>query len=151
MKRHVLLLAGMLLVLGHAPRAMADDPPAAPEAPLAPPPLDVTMRVIDNPDAVAPEAITRRIALPPAPPRPETQERGRARERAEAPAGETERNEIAQEARERQREFGQEAAERAREMAEQAAEQREEFGRSRAEEMRPERPDPPEPPRPPRP
>ncbi|NHA15510.1 hypothetical protein [Thioalkalivibrio sp. XN279] len=151
MKRDFLLLAGVLLALGHAPGAMADERPAAAEAPAAPPPLDVTMRVIDNPDAVAPEAITRRIALPPVPPRTETQERGSERERAQAPTGEAERNEIAQEARERQHEVGQDAADRAREMAEQAAEQREEFGRSRAEEIRPERPEPPEPPRPPRP
>jgi len=128
--RNSILLAGLLLGLAHAPAALAEDPPVPAEAPSPP---EVTMRIIENPDAVAPESITRRIALPPAPPAPPragAQEQGSERQRHE---------------------LSEEAAERGRDMADQAAERREEFGRSRAEEMRPERPEPPEPPKPPRP
>jgi hypothetical protein len=135
--RHNIMLAGLLLGLAHAPAALADDPPPPAEAP---PPPEVTMRIIENPDAVASESITRRLQLPPAPPatqRDETRGRPSEQERAQAPESEARHSEAAQE-----------AAERGREMTEQAAERREEFGRSRAEEMRPERPEPPTPPRP---
>ena len=106
--------------------------------------LDVTMRIIEDPDAVSPEAITRRISLPA--PRGED---GRDVSPQDTPA---DGPEVSETAREGGREFGKEVAEQAREMAEQAKEQREEFGRSRAEELRPdppERPDP-DPPVPPR-
>jgi hypothetical protein len=118
-------MTGLLLVFNPLSAALAD-PPAA-EAPRPPAPPELTMRIIENPDAVSPEAITRRIELPPLP--------------AQAPAA----------ARDRGPEPGEAAADKARELAERAAEQREEFGRSRAEEMRPEPPQPPTPPRPPRP
>ncbi len=115
---------------------------ARPRAPLA-----VTMRIIEDPEAIDAGAVTRRISLPPAAeargPRDsagpaETRERGNAAGRSE-------------QAMERGREFGAEVSERAREMREQASENREDFGRARAEEMRPELPERPEPPRPPRP
>lgn len=144
------LLTTLVLALGPVSLAVAAGP-EAPAAPPAPAPLDVTMRVIEKPDEVAPEAVMRRIGLPPAPDAQagaEEQVRERTRERAEAPEDAGTGKEIATQARERNREFGQEAAERAREMSENAAEQREEFGRSKAEQNRPERPEPPRPPRP---
>jgi len=110
-------------------------------------PLAITMRIIEDPEAIDASAVTRRISLPPAAeargPRdsaggPEVRERGNAPGRGE-------------QATERGREFGAEVSERAREMREQASENREDFGRSRAEEMRPELPERPEPPQPPRP
>lgn len=144
------LLTTLVLALGPVSLAVAAGP-ETPPAPPAPAPLDVTMRVIEKPDEVAPEAVMRRIGLPPAPDaqvREEERVRERTRERAEAPEDAGVGKEVATEARERNREFGEEAAERAREMNEHAAEQREQFGRSKAEENRPERPEPPRPPRP---
>ena len=107
--------------------------------------LDVTMRVIEDPDAVSPEAITRRISLP--------EPRGEDG-RAVSPQGmPTDGPDVSETAREGGREFGEEIAEQARELAEQASEQREEFGRSRADELQPDPPEPPDtdPPVPPRP
>lgn len=144
------LLTTLVLALGPVSLAAAAGP-EAPAAPPAPAPLDVTMRVIEKPDEAAPEAVMRRIGLPPAPAaqvREEERVRERTREQTEAPEHAGVGKEVATEARERNREFGQEAAERAREMSEHAAEQREQFGRSKAEENRPERPEPPRPPRP---
>lgn len=110
-------------------------------------PLAVTMRIIEDPEAVDAKAVTRRISLPPAAEAPGPGERAddaAAREHGNAPGK-------SEQAMERGREFGEAVSERAREMREKASENREEFGRSRAEEMRPERPERPEPPRPPRP
>lgn len=136
-----LYLPGLLLALGPVSIAAADPAPAAPPPT---PPLDVTMRVIENPEAMTPEAVMRRIEFPapPAPPGPAGADEPPQPEQA------AEGRRIAEEARERNRDFGQEAAEQAREMADQAADLREEFGRSKAEEMRPDPPEPPVPPRP---
>jgi hypothetical protein len=96
--------------------------------------LDVTMRIIADPEALRPDAVTRFITLPAPPERP-------------APAADPQPalglgdgQQVSEEARAKGREFGQEVAERAREMAEQASEKREDFGRSRAKEKRPEPP-----------
>jgi len=107
--------------------------------------LDVTMRIIEDPDALGAEGITRRIALPFF-----ADENG---DPVLAPGGPVNGLEISEAARGFGREFGEEVSDRARDLGEQASEQREEFGRSRAEELRPELPGPPEidPPAPPRP
>ena len=145
MMHRSLALMLALAILGWADVALAEDE-SRQESSRADD-LDVTMRVIEDPDAVSPEAITRRISLP-APRR----EDGRAVSPSsqDTPAEGPETSEMA---REEGRKFGAEIAEQAREMAEQAKEQREEFDRSRAEEMRPDPPgrpdtDPPVPPRP---
>lgn len=101
-------------------------------------PLAVTMRIIEDPEAIGADAVTRRISLPPA-------AEVRGLRDGVGPSG------MSEQATERGREFGEEVAERAREMREKASENRENFGRSRAEQMRPELPERPEPPRPPRP
>lgn len=102
--------------------------------------LGVTMRIIENPEALGSDAVTRRIVLPtPA----------AATNRGEAPVAAPGGRETSEQAREEGREFGIGASERGREMSEQARERREEFGRSRAEEARPETPKPPPRPRPP--
>lgn len=124
-------LAAILLLLCCGSAALADEtrdaaPPASERGEL-----EITMRIIEDPEAISADAVMRRIALPPA---------VAARDGAK---GTPER---ATERKENGREFGQEVSERARELAEQAKEQREEFGRSRAEEMRPEPPEPPGPP-----
>lgn len=126
--------------LGWAGAAMAEDPVPQPAAGTKG--LEITMRIIEDPDAVAAEAITRRLELPT--PSGETGERGAA-----PPGGPDEGKGLGKEAQQHGREFGAEVSERARDHSEQAAEQREDFGRSRAEKMRPEKPeiDPP-PPRP---
>ena len=138
------MLVTTLLALAWSSAALASDAAAgkgaAPERSRGD--LEVTMRIIEDPDAMDAAAITRRITLP-APVAP-VQEADRSPRESAANGPET-----SQEARERGREFGQETAERARQMAEQASEQREEFGRSRAEEMRPDPPQPPKPPQPP--
>lgn len=143
MMHRSLALMLALAVLGWAGAALAEDEPR--QGASSADDLDVTMRVIEDPDAVSPEAITRRISLPA--PRDED---SRAVSPQDTPADGPEASEMA---REGGREFGEEIAEQAREMAEQAKEQREEFDRSRAEEMRPDPPerpdtDPPVPPRP---
>jgi hypothetical protein len=148
MKARNLVLTGLVLALGPAALAVAADPPDPPPPPA---PLDVTMRVIQDPEAMGPDAVTRRIAMPPPPATvvgEEARVQERVREQSKAPADAGEGNEVAIQARERNREFGEEAAERARDMADDAAERREQLGRSRAEEMRPEPPEPPRPPRP---
>lgn len=151
MNTRLLPLACCLLAIGPvatAPwaAALAADPPPRPDpvAP-APAPADITMRIIENPDAMAPEAITRRLELPVAPARKAP---GDVQDQKAGPERGKDARQQAREASESAREFGAEAAERAREMRDQAAEQREDFGRSRAEEMKPERPEPPRPPRP---
>jgi pyruvate/2-oxoglutarate dehydrogenase complex dihydrolipoamide acyltransferase (E2) component len=118
----------LLAVLCTAMPASAADPEAADE-------LDVTMRLIGDPEALRPESITRRLSLPTPQPAPAAAQESSA---AAPPAAQGLATSEA--ARELGREHGQEVAERAREMAEQAREQREDFGRSRAEEMRPEPP-----------
>jgi hypothetical protein len=123
-------LSAALLALSLGSAALADETGAAPRPATERGELEVTMRIIEDPEAIAADAVMRRISLPPA----------AARGGAEA------RPERATEGSESGREFGQEVSQRARELAEQAKEQREEFGRSRAEEMRPEPPEPPGPP-----
>lgn len=101
--------------------------------------LGVTMRIIENPEALGPEAVTRVITLPP--PLPPVENDGGATPPVNGV-------EVAEHARESGREFGAEVAERARDMSESASERREDFGRSRAEEARPEMPARPRPPGP---
>lgn len=124
--------------LGWTGAAMADDP--APQPAAGPKGLEITMRIIEDPDAMAAEAITRRLELPT--PNGETGERGATR-----PAGPVEGKGIDKATQQQGKEFGAEVSERARDQAEQAGEQREDFGRSRAKEMRPDKPeiDPPPP------
>jgi hypothetical protein len=102
--------------------------------------LGVTMRIIENPEALGSDAVTRRIVLP-AP--------AAASNEGEAPDAALRGSETSERAREEGREFGVDASERGREISEQARERREDFGRSRAEEARPETPQPPPRPRPP--
>ena len=145
MRARNLILTGAVLALGPVSVAVAADPPPPPVPP------DVTMRVIKDPAAMAPEAITRRIEMPPPPGESVGQEarvEEKVREQSKAPEDAGEGEEDTYRAQERNREFGEEAAERAREMSDQAAERREQLGRSRAEGMRPEKPEPPRPPRP---
>jgi hypothetical protein len=142
MTHRQLVLTAALCTLGWTGAALAAD--EAPKGKQADG-LDVTMRIIEDPDALGAEGITRRIALPfPA------DENGN---RVLPPGGPVNGLEVSEEAREFGREFGEEVSDRARDLGEQASEQREEFGRSRAEELRPELPEPPEidPPVPPRP
>jgi len=104
------------------------------------PELSLTMRIIEDPDALGADAVTRRLSLPP----PGLREGGMR------PANdENDTTKGAPPGREEGRPLREQASERAREMAEQARERRENFGRSRAEDLRPERPEPPEPRRPP--
>jgi len=125
--------------------AWADDaPPASAERRAG---SDVTMRIIENPDALDAAMITRRIELP----LPQAATDGRGRPADGPEGGPVEGMTPADDARQQGREFGAEVADRARQLAEQASEQRDEFGRSRAEEMRPEPPEKPEPPQPPAP
>lgn len=98
--------------------------------------LEITMRIIEDPDAIAAEAITRRLELP-APPQ---------RNDAAPPTGPADDPGNKDAAKEKGKEFGAEMSERARDLAQQASEQREDFGRSKAEEMRPDPPGPPAPP-----
>ena len=74
--------------------------------------LDVTMRIITDPDAKLPDEIVRRITLPPPRPAPP----GEGRSDAERTTG----PDRAEEAREQGREFGQDVATGARERAEAA-------------------------------
>jgi hypothetical protein len=99
--------------------------------------LEITMRIIEDPAAVRPEGISRRIMLPMAP-------AGEENADATPPAEQANGAAIDASAREHGREFGSEVSDQARELAEQASELRDEFGRSRAEEMRPEPPERPE-------
>lgn len=145
MRARKLILTGIVLALGPVSMAVAADPPPAPVPP------DVTMRIIKDPAAMAPEAITRRIEMPPPPGESAGQEvrvQEQVREQGKAPEEAGEGEEHSYQVRERNREFGEEAAERAREMSDEAAERREQLGRSRAEGMRPEKPETPRPPRP---
>lgn len=133
-----------LLAFAFAGSAQAADGPPRSERHAGP---EVTMRIIEDPDALGADTVIRRIELPALhadhaePRRPDGYP-------AEAAADGLE---ISEAARERGREFGAEVSDRARDLREQASEQREEFGRARAEEARPERPEPPEvdPPTPP--
>lgn len=134
MRYQSIVLATVLCSLGGLQLAAADEP-AARRAPDAGD-LEITMRIIEDPDAIAAEAITRRLELP-APPG--------ARDTG-PPAGPAEGTGNGDAAKQHGKEFGAEVSERARELAEQAREQREEFGRSKAEEMRPDPPRPPAPP-----
>ena len=105
--------------------------------------LGLTMRIIDDPEALGGEAVTRRISLPPVLPVTDDED-----DELTKPMHAGER--VSEQARERTREFGadvaERASERASEMSEHARERREDFGRSRADEARPERPRPPRPP-----
>lgn len=131
------VLAWTLMVFGTA---------TAQEAEQTTDDLNVTMQIIEDPAAVLPEAVTRRIELP-------SGASGHARDAAQ-PGLDTADDarqhreqgwDNATEAREQNREWG-------LEMAEQAAAERENFGRSKAESMRPETPEPQiNPPAPPRP
>jgi hypothetical protein len=132
-QQHLALVA-TLLAVGATGVALADDTPSRKDQGAAG--LEVTMRIIEDPAAISPDAITRRLTLPVA-------------GGDETPPGEGQA--VSETAREAGRESGEDVAERARELAERASEQREEFGRSRAEELRPEPPGRPEPPVPPRP
>ena len=130
-----------LFLFGSPATAADDDPPRDAAAARADrPELSLTMRIIEDPDALGAEAVTRRLSLPP----PRLREVGGrpADDQNEDAGGESP-------GRGNGRPLREQAAERAREMTEQARERREDFGRSRAEEVRPERPDPPNPPRPP--
>jgi hypothetical protein len=131
-------LALALCSVGWTGAAVADEP-SAPQA-GGPEGLEITMRIIENPDAIAAEAITRRLQLPV--PNGENE--------APPPVGPADGAEASEAAQEHGKEFGAEVSERARDLADQAADQREDFGRSIAEEMRPDVPeiDPPTPPRP---
>jgi hypothetical protein len=135
-------LAATLCALGWSGAGVADTDPAPQGARAAS--LEVTMRIIEDPDAVSTEAITRRLELPS--PRGE-------RDGATPPGGPADGEAISEAARELGREFGEQASDQARDLAEQASGMREEFGRTRAEEARPELPERPEiePPVPPRP
>lgn len=140
----IILLAAALGSLAWTAGAVAEDRPAPREA--SGNGLEITMRIIEDPAALRPEGISRRIMLPLAP---------AGEEHAEATPPAEQANGVATDAsvREHGREFGAEASEQARELAEQASELRDEFGRARAEEMRPEPPkrpeiERPEPPRP---
>ncbi|NGX16967.1 hypothetical protein [Wenzhouxiangella sp. XN24] len=123
------------------PRDPPPDPPreTAAERPDRPE-LSLTMRIIEDPDALGAGAVTRRLSLPP--PRLREVDSRPPDGRSDQAGGEAP-------GRGSGRPLREQAAERARDMAEQARERREDFGRSRAEELRPERPDPPNRPRPP--
>lgn len=85
--------------------------------------LDVTMRVLTDPDARLPDEIVRRIPLPAAP---------SPGQRGEPDANADQGQQTAQEASE----AGREIAEQAREQAQEAAEQHRDAGRAIAEEAR---------------
>lgn len=127
-------LAIILCSLGGWHVAVADD--QAPHRTEGAEGLEITMRIIEDPDAIATEAITRRLELP-APP----EGNGTA-----PPVGPAEGAGNSDAAKQKGKEFGAEVAERGRDLAQQASEQREDFGRSKAEAMRPDRPQPPAPP-----
>jgi hypothetical protein len=102
----ILLVASFVSAGGLAmSNAFAEEPAKADEE------LDVTMRVIADPDAKVPEEIVRRIPLPSAQPAARGQP-------AKPAAPGQEKKEAASEARERGRELGQDTATRARERAE---------------------------------
>jgi hypothetical protein len=102
MNRWVVLLVATCL---SASAAFAEEPAAADDE------LDVTMRVIADPNARVPDEIVSRIPLPSARPAP------RGQPDKATPPGQ-EQKEAASEARERGRELGQDTATRARERAE---------------------------------
>jgi hypothetical protein len=137
MMKILLALTAALCTLGWAGVSYAEDkaPPPASD------PSQVTMRIIDDPDAMSAESITRRIPLPLP-----------AEAEDDMPGAAADGRETADTARERGQDQGRAAADRAREVAEEASERREDFGRGRADEVRrdPPRPqiDPPAPPRP---
>jgi hypothetical protein len=135
MMKVLLALTAAFCAFGCAGVALAQD--EAP--PVSPDPSQVTMRIIEDPEAMSAEVITRRIVLP-LPPAAED----------DAPGGAAEGRGTADAARTQGRDQGQEAAERGREVADEARERREDFGRARADEVRrdPPRPEPPSPPRP---
>jgi hypothetical protein len=87
----------------------AADQPASPEQSGE---LDVTMRIITDPDAKLPEEIVRRITLPPPRSAPPAEEQ-RDENRSTGP-------DRAEKAREQGRQFGQDIADSAREHAEEA-------------------------------
>ena len=121
------LLALSQLALTHSATAQDDE---------ALPPLDLTMRIMTDPNAELPDVITQTIELP-APASDQgvaNSAEGRARTGNELESRE-EALERAADARERGKDFGQE-------MAESAREARENQGRSNP----PERPEPPNPP-----
>jgi hypothetical protein len=135
-------LAATLCALGWSGAGAAD--PDAPPQDTQSDGLELTMRIIEDPDAMSAEAIARRLELPS--PRGEN-------DGATPPGGPVDGQAVSEPARELGREFGEQASDQARELAEQASGMREEFGRTRAEEARPELPERPEiePPVPPRP
>lgn len=110
----------------------ADAPPARRDD------LDVTMQIIVDPDAKAPDEVVRRIALPP---------RKEPASSTESQSDDKKEQERAQDTRQQ----GREVSEAAREKNNEAADQREQARRSMAEEARrrnpprdpPARPDPP--------
>lgn len=124
----------VLCSLGGLPLAVAEEQP--PRRTGAAEGLEITMRIIEDPDAIAAEAITRRLELP----------TPRGARDSGPPPGPAEGAGKGEAAGQQGKEFGAEVSERARELARQAGEQREEFGRSKAEEMRPDPPRPPAPP-----
>lgn len=120
--------------------AVATDADAPRQAAVERQSLELTMRIIEDPDAIAAESVTRRLSLPPPNVRDAPSETGNdAGESRRGPPGDLGHD----------RAPGEQATQRARDMAQQAREQREDFGRSRAEHMRPDPPETPERPRPP--
>lgn len=134
MKLTIVLAAAFGSLAGSA-TAVAEDRPA-PREPGGNG-LEITMRIIEDPGAVRPEGISRRIMLPVAP-------AGEKHGDAIPPAAQANGAAVEASAREHGREFGAGVSEQARELAEQASELRDEFGRSRAEDMRPAPPERPE-------
>jgi|GEM_PF-6245689 len=139
MMNRQIALAAMLCAFGWSGAGAADAPPPGTRADG----LDVTMRIIEDPDAMSTEAIARRLELP----------LPRGENDGSPPGGPVDGEAVSEAARELGREFGEQVSDQARELAEQASGMREEFGRTRAEEARPELPERPEiePPAPPRP
>ncbi|MFU8822174.1 MAG: hypothetical protein ACNA8G_11530 [Gammaproteobacteria bacterium] len=131
----IIVLAAALGSLAWTASAVAEDRPA-PREPGGNG-LEITMRIIEDPGAVRPEGISRRIMLPVAP-------AGEGDAAAGPPAEQANGAALNATARGQGREFGAEVSEQARELADQASELRDEFGRSRAEEMRPDPPERPE-------
>lgn len=142
MMNRQIALAAMLCTFGWSGAGATDADAPPPGTPAAG--LDITMRIIEDPDAMSTEAITRRLVLP----LPRSENEG-----STPPGGPVDGQAVSEAAREHGREFGEQVSDQARELAEQASGMREEFGRTRAEEARPELPERPEiePPAPPRP
>ena len=102
--------------------------------------LDVTMQVIQDPEAKLPDEVVRRIPLPER--KQNTQPDPKAGNKSEKPDAAAEDKERARDAKDAGREMGQSAKDRAKE----AAEQREQARRSEAEDRRRNPRPPPDPP-----